>query len=57
MIGICNKHYITVCLYAWTFVALFNDILMVTDCNVYTYKYKNHFNEMKGDVGMSDQQK
>ena len=20
-------------------------------------KYKNHFNEMKGDVGMSDQQK
>ena len=25
--------------------------------NLSLYKYKNHFNEMKGDVGMSDQQK
>ena len=33
-----------------------------TQCGTHTlfkesgYKYKNHFNEMKGDVGMSDQQ-
>ena len=26
-------------------------------CTGIIYKYKNHFNEMKGDVGMSDQQK
>ena len=40
-----------------------SSVTIVTSCggngapNGYNYKYKNHFNEMKGDVGMSDQQK
>ena len=31
--------------------------IMAREARAVNSKYKNHFNEMKGDVGMSDQQK